>query len=390
MAYYLAAFNLETWEAFAESPREVVGFRISYRSKVKSIRPGDRLVAYCYWPKFARWLGVLEVSENYYVDDSLWLGEEGHPIRVKVRALAWLSKEKSVPIDENKVAGSLLVTQEMNPSSTFLGNLTELSDEDGRFLEGLLITQQTAGDVYPVDEEKLRKRRERVAKDRGKAPQHQEGKDAEPPEKTQAQGLVPRSKKSVLVAVPDNNQPEAILPIDQESGEIRESAQIQAMLAMCGEKMKFKIWLPRNDRPSVLQLWAPVPGSLLEVLPLNYDASTLRTIENIDVLWIRGSAIARAFEIEHTTAVYSGLLRMADLLAMQPNMRINLHIVAPEARRKKVYQEISRPVFSLLEAGPLSDCCSFLSYDGIVELSRNPHLGHLTDSVLEEYEQFMT
>lgn len=56
----------------------------------------------------------------------------------------------------------------------------------------------------------------------------------------------------------------------------------------------------------------------------------------------------------------------------------------------KVFQEILRPVFSLLEAGPLSECCSFISYDGILELSRNPHLGHLTDSVLGEYEQFVT
>ena len=28
-------------------------------------------------------------------------------------------------------------------------------------------------------------------------------------------------------------------------------------------------------------------------------------------------------------AIYSGLLRMADLLALQPNMNIRLHIVAP-------------------------------------------------------------
>jgi hypothetical protein len=33
--------------------------------------------------------------------------------------------------------------------------------------------------------------------------------------------------------------------------------------------------------------------------------------------------MARAFEIEHTTAVYPGLLRMADLLALQPNMDIH-------------------------------------------------------------------
>lgn len=73
---------------------------------------------------------------------------------------------------------------------------------------------------------------------------------------------------------------------------------------------------------------------------------TIRTIEQIDVICLKRRAIVRAFEVEHTTAVYSGILRMADLLALQPNMDINLHIVAPGARREKVFQEIQRPVFS--------------------------------------------
>ena len=59
--------------------------------------------------------------------------------------------------------------------------------------------------------------------------------------------------------------------------------------------------------------------------------------------------MTRAFEIEHTTAIYSGLLRMADLLALQPNMDIRLHIVAPAERRERVLREIRRPVFSLLD-----------------------------------------
>ena len=49
--------------------------------------------------------------------------------------------------------------------------------------------------------------------------------------------------------------------------------------------------------------------------------------------------------------------RMADLLALQPNMDIKLHIVAPIAKREKVFQEIRRPVFSLLEKGPLAESC---------------------------------
>src|SRR6185436_2015173 len=111
------------------------------------------------------------------------------------------------------------------------------------------------------------------------------------------------------------------------------------------------IWLPRADRAAVLKEWTGDTQLLLDRLPLNYDDTTLRTIEQIDVIWLRGRSIVRAFEVEHTTAVYSGILRMADLLALQPNMDIKLHIVAPVAKREKVFQEIRRPVFSLLEKG---------------------------------------
>ena len=95
--------------------------------------------------------------------------------------------------------------------------------------------------------------------------------------------------------------------------------------------------------------------------------------------------MARAFEVEHTTAVYSGLLRMADLLALQPNMNIRLHIVAPEEKREKLLRELQRPVFSLLDRGPLYENCTYLSYDSSEELSQTPHLSHMSDSIIEEY-----
>jgi len=113
----------------------------------------------------------------------------------------------------------------------------------------------------------------------------------------------------------------------------------------------------------------------------------VKTIERIDVLWLYGRSIKRAFEVEHTTAVYSGILRMADLMALQPNMDIKLHIVAPYYRKGKVFEEIQRPVFSLLEKGPLSELCSYISYDSLEELSKEKHLNHLSDTVLEDYTE---
>lgn len=78
---------------------------------------------------------------------------------------------------------------------------------------------------------------------------------------------------------------------------------------------------------------------------------------------------------------------MADLLALQPNMNIKLHLVAPAERREKVFHEILRPVFSLLEAGPLADRCTYLSYESIEELAGQKLLAHLSDSVLDEYAE---
>lgn len=189
------------------------------------------------------------------------------------------------------------------------------------------------------------------------------------------------------------------IPAEEEIGEsdvaaqsakpdFRESLKVQSTIARIGAEMGFRIWVPRSDKERVLE---HVPSDLqqdfLEVLPLNYDDNTLRTVEQIDVIWMKGRSMARAFEIEHTTAIYSGLLRMADLLALQPNMDIRLHIVAPGEKRERVMREITRPVFSLLEKGPLYESCSYISYDAINEISELRHLHHTNDSILDEYEE---
>lgn len=192
-----------------------------------------------------------------------------------------------------------------------------------------------------------------------------------------------RTDKTVTVTVPTSELEE---PTNGNVGEaIRESLQVQALLAEIGARMGLKIWLPKSDRVRVLTKWKAGDGELLETLPLNYDDLTLRTIEQIDVLWLRRRSIVRAFEVEHTTSIYSGILRMADLVALQPNMDIKLHIVAPAVRREKVFEEIQRPVFQLLEGRALSDICTFLTYESVRDLLGLKHLDHLSDTVIEDY-----
>lgn len=194
---------------------------------------------------------------------------------------------------------------------------------------------------------------------------------------------VKRMDKDVSVSVPSDED-----EFDENSSaeSISESMQIQALLSEMGTKMGFKIWLPKADRSRVMKVWSP-KDNLVDELLFGFDAITMKTIENIDVLWLKGHAIIRAFEVEHTTSVYSGLLRMADLVALQPNISIKLHIVADISRREKVMQEIKRPVFSLLEGRALSEMCTYLSYDSIKAISELGHLTHMSDMVIEDYEE---
>lgn len=106
---------------------------------------------------------------------------------------------------------------------------------------------------------------------------------------------------------------------------------------------------------------ADVPN-LRDELPKQFDEDTSRTVRLIDVLWLRRDTIVAAFEIEKSTTIYSGLLRMADLVALQPNLNIPLYIVAPDARREKVREEINRPVFSRALEPPLSSTCRYIAF----------------------------
>ena len=194
---------------------------------------------------------------------------------------------------------------------------------------------------------------------------------------------------SVTIPSDDDDDEEAEATQEQAAApEARRSFQIQAQLVEIGAKMGFRIWVPRSDFGRVKDLVAEQDhGAFLDELPLNADSVTMSTIEQIDVLWLRGRSIVRAFEVEHTTAVYSGLLRMADLIALQPNMHVHLHIVAPDERRDKVFREMKRPVFSYLEAGPLAKTCTFISYESVEALHDLEYLAHTNESIIEEYEE---
>ena len=366
MAYYIDLFSPETYQSFTNSDKSVSGFRDRQKGIAATMKPGDKLI--CYVTKLSRWVGVLEVTSNFFISDSPFFTQTADPfvVRVNVKASVWLTLENSIPVDEDISWNHLSFTKLLPKKSIawtgmVRGSLRKLDDQDGACIEKILLSQSASPKPFVLDEADLKKLKS-------------------PTVKTQ-------DSKQVTVSIPENEENQTSTVTEQQSTQ-RDSIKVQALLAEIGERMNLKIWLPRSDRQRVLEVWQPKTQCLLEQLPLNYDDATLKTIENIDVLWIRGHSIVRAFEVEHTTSIYSGILRMADLMALQPNLNISAHIVAPIDRREKVLQEISRPVFAFLEKGPLSESCTFVSYESVQELSKEKRIEYMTDTVLEEYAEY--
>lgn len=361
MSFYLDLFSPETYEVFSQSERQVSGFRTRQRAAAQKIKRGDKLV--CYMTKLSRWVGILQVIEGPYEDSAPIFYPEDDPfvIRFKVKPIVWLPKENALPIHLDEIWNALTFTKGQDPSTSnwtgkLRGSLGRIADADGKLLEAKLLEQLISKKSFEVNEQNYRK----LIRHRVRTPE----------------GLV-------TVSVPSETDAEEI----KTEAESRESTKIQALIAKIGASMGMRIWLPKNDRLAVSKEWTSDSETILDSLPLNYDETTLRTIEQIDVLWLKRRSIIRAFEVEHTTSIYSGILRMADLLALQPNMDIKLHIVAPSSRRDKVFQEITRPVFSLLERGPLAERCTYIPYEAVRELAQLKHLEHLSDSVLDEYTE---
>ena len=366
MAYYIDLFSPDTYQAFTNSDKSVSGFRDRQKGVAAGVKPGDKLI--CYVTKLSRWVGVLEVTSDYFINDNPIFTATGDPfvVRCKVKPNAWLTLDKGIPVDEDISWNHLSFTKHLPKKSLawtgmVRGSLRKLDDHDGQYLEKILLSQLNTPTTYSLDEADQKKLKA-------------------PTVKTQ-------DSKQITVSIPENEE-SSTTTVPQQQSTQRDSIKIQALLAEIGERMNLKIWLPRSDRQRVLDLWQPKTQCLLEQLPLNYDDATLKTIENIDVLWIRGRSIVRAFEVEHTTSIYSGILRMADLMALQPNLNISAHIVAPIDRKDKVLQEISRPVFAFLEQGPLSESCTFVSYESVLELSKEKRLEYMTDTVMEEYAEY--
>ncbi len=139
-------------------------------------------------------------------------------------------------------------------------------------------------------------------------------------------------------------------------------SQIQTLIGAIGINRGYDIWIPSIDKSRLDWNIAQKFECRLD-LPERYFR-VIDVIREIDVMWLkRGSTeLTAMFEVEHSTPIYSGLLRFNDLHLIEPNLKPKFSIVSNDLRRALFLRQINRPTF---RTSGLSELCNFLEYKDV-------------------------
>jgi hypothetical protein len=133
----------------------------------------------------------------------------------------------------------------------------------------------------------------------------------------------------------------------------------QSELISLGKITGCSVWIATNDQGRTYAGKSLASDCLKKLPGMGLSNEAMRRISLIDVIWVSQNAPVCAFEVETSTSIYSGLLRMSDLLAVVPALNIQIYIVAPRERQQKVLAELARPTFSKIG---LSEYCRYIPY----------------------------
>jgi hypothetical protein len=285
MNYWLDLFTGTTWKEFRDAGATTSGFSERMRNQVAKFEEGDILL--CYVTGVMRWVGALKFIGKSENQAPIWK-DAAYPIRLQVEPLIVLDPEYGVPMSllEGSVAfykgaedrGRFKAFVRMSPNRF-------AEARDGELIMELLAKAKEVPVSRPVDPKKLaRKPLFRVEQKKGKT-------------------VIP-----TVVSVPESEEDEPLVKGAGEPPTPTKHTEIQYELLMLGADMGYDLWVARNDKS---KRWNGVTFSaipeILDELPTQFNEATNKTIELIDVLWLKGNSIVAAFEIEHTTSVYSGL-----------------------------------------------------------------------------------
>jgi hypothetical protein len=191
------------------------------------------------------------------------------------------------------------------------------------------------------------------------------------------------SRRLARVVVSEEKIP--LQPIEGFESKEEESlhSQGESALVKLGKITGCSVFIASNDRNRIFRGKALGEDCLRDLPNLGLNEEAVRRISLIDVIWLTKNSPVCAFEVEATTSIYSGLLRMSDLLSVVPSLKISLYIVAPKNRQDRVRAELTRPTFQKIG---LSEYCKFIPMEDLQHLlSRLEGLeGHVQPSIVDK------
>lgn len=123
---------------------------------------------------------------------------------------------------------------------------------------------------------------------------------------------------------------------------------VQGWLRDLGKSLGFDVWIAANDRARPFAAGKLGDGCLSTLPGSVGDVPGGEAVRLIDVLWLFSGtdSVAAAFEVEHTTSIYSGILRLFDLATgMSSAKDLHMFVVAPDDREQDVRGQLHRPAF---------------------------------------------
>jgi len=139
-------------------------------------------------------------------------------------------------------------------------------------------------------------------------------------------------------------------------------SQVQTLLAGIGHAKGHDVYVPEYDIGKLD--WSLTKNfPLRREVPEGFD-QVHGILSEIDVVWVaRGrNSIEGLYEIEHSTPIYSGLLRFNDVLLTEPKVT-RFSIVSNDMRRDLFSRQLFRPTF---RRSGLAELCSFLQYANVL------------------------
>ncbi len=133
--------------------------------------------------------------------------------------------------------------------------------------------------------------------------------------------------------------------IEQEKQEDDQHTEMQYHLLKIGNALGYDVIAASNDRSRQHCGNSFSFMSLQQFPEINLDRETLNTVKLIDVLWFQKGTnnVIAAFEVEKSTSIYSGILRLTDLSYTIADGDEVLYLIVPDKREKDVCMQLCRP-----------------------------------------------